>query len=333
MKRFCIAFLFCMFFTGCSPAKSYTLKKDTLVLEVNLSKEEADKQILDCILWNDKKLTHEEERNLILKYNEADLKALHTFEVHIYKDATEILIMEVMMQDTTKPEIEITEKELTFGANIEEYIKITDNYDDEGLRKGLIVEGYDAKAAGTQEVVIRAMDSSHNEAELVIKVIVKEDTELEDASSIHSTKGNVDSSTVKVEGNGGSVKSDSGRSTFSDANGNEITEEEYYKMLEEANQPIEPNYICPTVPHHMEGNIEVWDGDPNLPCDWTPNRLGNTGLEFDTEEEAWAYMDSIMIPAGHIGGFMGPSIIRYNGGWVTWSPNIPECCIDGDHDN
>lgn len=333
MKRFCIAIMLCMFFAGCSPAKSYSLKKDTLVLEVNLSKEEADKQILDCILLNDKELTDEDEKNLSLDYDEAGLKALQTFEAHIYKDDTEVSIIKVTMQDTTKPEIEMTEKELAFGANIEEYMKITDNYDgEEELRKGLIVEGYDAKAAGSQEVVIRAMDSSHNEAELVVEVIVKEATEPEGASSIHSTQGNVDSSTANVEGNGGSVKS-GGRSSFYDANGNEITEEEYYKIIEEANQPIEPNYVCPTVPHHMEGNIEVWDGDPNLPCDWTPNHLGNTGLEYDTEEEAWAYMDSIMIPAGHIGGFMGPSIIRYNGGWVTWSPNIPECCMDGDHDN
>lgn len=333
MKGFCIAIMFCMFFTGCSPAKSYTLKKDTLVLEVNLSKEEADEQILDCILLNDKELTDEDEKNLILDYDEADLKALHTFEAHIYKDDTEVSFIKVTMQDTTKPVIKMTEKELAFGANIEEYIKITDNYDDEeGLRKGLIVEGYDAKAAGSQEVVIRAMDSSHNEAELVVEVIVKEAMEPEGASSIHSTQGNVDLSTANVEGNGGSVNS-GGRSFFYDADGNELTEEEYDKLIDEANQPVEPNYVCPTVPHHMEGNIEVWDGDPNLPCDWTPNRLGNTGIEFDTEEEAWAYMDSIMIPAGHIGGFMGPSIIRYNGGWVTWSPNIPECCMDKDHDN
>lgn len=56
-------------------------------------------------------------------------------------------------------------------------------------------------------------------------------------------------------------------------------------------------------------------GNPNLPCDWTTNPLGNTGLLFDTEDEVWQYTFSQGLgPAEIIIHY-----IHYNGGYTKYS--------------
>lgn len=320
MRKFIVccttALLLCI--TGCSSSNTYTQKETPLILEVNQSKEDADKLILEGILRNDKTLKDEDKESLTLNYDEAKLKSLNTFEIIVKnKDDAEIIKVKAETKDTTKPKVELTEKELERGADIKKLIKVSDNYDDEEtLLKTLNIEGYSDETIGTQEITIRVEDSSKNQTELKTEIIVKEDVPAEDTSNQNANQSNSNSYTANGGSNSSNGTGSSGKSTYHDEYGNEITEEQYYEMIEEANKPVAPNYACPTVPHYVDANgVEVWEGNPDLPCDWTPYPLGNTGLLFETEDEVWQYAFS----QGWGPAEITIHYIHYNGGYTKYS--------------
>lgn len=320
MRKFIVccttALLLCI--TGCSSSNTYTQKETPLILEVNQSKEDADKLILEGILRNDKALKDEDKESLTLNYDEEKLKSLNTFEIAVInKDDIEILKIKVETKDTTKPNIELMEKEIAFGTDIKKLVKVSDNYDDEEtLLKTLEIEGYNAETIGIQEITIRVEDSSKNQTEVKTEIIIKEDVQTEDTSNQNANQGDANSYTIHDGSSSSSGRGSSGKSTYHDEYGNEITEEQYYEMIEEANKPVKPNYACPTVPHYVDANgVEVWEGDPNLPCDWTPNPLGNTGLLFETEDEVWQYAFS----QGWSPAEITIHYIHYNGGYTKYS--------------
>lgn len=310
--------------TGCSNSVNYTQKETPLVLEVNQSKADADKQMLEGILKNDETLKEEDKESLTLVYDGEKLKSLNTFEVVVHNiENAEILKIKVETKDTTKPIIELSEKEVEFGTDIKKLVKVSDNYDDEEtVSKTLKIDGYNAETSGKQEITIQVEDSSKNQAELKIEVIVKEEEQTEDTSTQNSTyQGNTNSYTANSgsssSGGNGSSSNSGGPSggRYYDANGNEITAEEYYKMIEESTKPAVPNYACPSVPHHMEGNVEVWEGDPDLPCDYIfAGHVGNGGL-FNTYDEAF----NALISVGGNAQDNPIGTVRYNDGTVKYS--------------
>lgn len=306
---------------ACS-GNTYTLTQQELSLEVNTYTVEDEKISDDIQLFNaftylrlnDKELTEDQQKEINIE-NNVDYSKLGDYTIAYRKDDKDITdTLKVKIVDTTKPIIKLTETEFEVGSDIKEKIELSDNYDDEKtLKENLKIEGYNAETLGKQNISIEVKDRSNNQIELKIEILVKEEEKTENISTQNSTPQN-NSNTYAANGGSGNSGS-SGKTTLFDANGNVITEEEYYKRIEESTKQAEPSYACPTVPHHMEGNVEVWEGDPDLPCDYIfAGSVGNGGL-FNTYDEAF----NALI---HIGGNAQDNpigTVRYNDGSVKYS--------------
>ncbi|MCR0349149.1 hypothetical protein DWW36_17530 [Erysipelotrichaceae bacterium AF15-26LB] len=321
MLKSIIMCLVILCFVACTSTDKFTQKESCLLLEVNLSKEDADKQIIDNILLNDNTLNDEDKNSIKLVYDEKNLNSLHTFEIIVNKNDTEILKMNIKMQDTTKPKIEISKKEIPYGSDVKDFIKVSDNYDDEEiLLKALEIEGYNAKESGKQNIRIKLKDRALNIAELKVGIIVKDEDNESDNSTLNSTQKLQSNSSTYNSGNGASAGSGSSGSTttgsgYFDANGNPISKEQYEQLINAANKPSEPEYACPTVPHHIEGNVEIWEGDPNFPCDYIfMGSIGNGGL-YNTYNEAEAALMKLGLTAQNnpVGS------VHYNDGTIKYT--------------
>lgn len=95
------------------------------------------------------------------------------------------------------------------------------------------LEGYDAETIDTQEITIRVEDSSKNQTECKTEIIIKKDVLAENPSNQNANQGNSNSYIINDGSSSSSGRENGGKSTYHDEYGNEITEEQYYEMIEE----------------------------------------------------------------------------------------------------
>lgn len=264
---------------GCTYEK-YEQKENPCMIEVNTLKEEADDIIKNQLLKNDLSLDETETNTLILEYDNELLKTLGEFDVKVKNKDKELLLVKIKVQDTTKPTINLNTKEFELGAKIEDEIILNDNYDNvDALREELKVEGYSADKEGAQEITIFTKDSSNNEVIEKFSIAISH-TDEEQTTTISDNNSNLNNH--GVYSNSDSSSNDSGSSNNSsnsggdisdilgntkkyfDSQGNEITKEEYDRLMDEYNK--QPSG-CPT------------GFDTDFPCDYIfMGSIGNGGL-------------------------------------------------------
>lgn len=287
---FFIAVSMCLIITACSSEK-YSVNEKEIVIEVKTyttekEKEKDDIKFFDPLSYlalNEKELTNEQKEEIVVSSN-VDCDKIGEYEISFKKDDKELLEpIKVKVVDTTKAKISLTENEFQVGTDITEKIEFSDNYDDaETLKDNLRVDGYDSESSGEQEITISLKDSSGNETiekfTITLTETPKEDQkyDINDVPYAPGQSGGGSSSGGSA-GNSGGSSGNSGGSSGNSGGNSGSSGGGWTPPVEQPVAPTPPPAACP-------GGM-----DPSLPCDWTPNNVGNTGLIFNTMEDAYKY--------------------------------------------
>lgn len=307
----------------------YSVKEKEITFEVKSKFDEANDKVIANIQKDKTALTKEESKSLKTDFEEKDLEKIGEKDVKYYIDDKEVAKTKVIVKDTTKPDIKIEDFEVEQFVKLTDYksladktkVQLSDNYDEVAeLEKSVNIKGYDSEKEGEQKVTISIKDSSGNQTSVEVKVTVKkfempEESEPK-ATPVEEQQYNMDdipyaesSSSNNGSGNNGSGNSgwtnDSGGNSGGSSGGSTPAPvpTPTPPVVEE---PVTPPAACP-------GGM-----DPALPCDFTPNNVGNTGLIFNSLNELYDYADS-----------QGWSVktyvvfyLNYNDGSIKYSINL-----------
>lgn len=315
---FFIAVSMCLILTACTSGK-YTVNEKEIVIEVKTyttekEKEKDDIKFFDPLSYlalNEKELTDEQKEKIVVSSN-VDCDKIGEYEISFKKDDKELLEpIKVKVVDTTKAKISLTESEFHVGTDITEKIEFSDNYDDaETLKENLRVDGYDSESSGEQEITISLKDSSGNETIEKFTITLTETPKADQNYDINdipyapgqSDGGNSSGGSAGGSGSGSGGSSSGGSSSGGNSGGSSGGGWTPPPVVE---APVTPPAACPG------GN------DESLPCDWTPNNIGNTGMIFDSLDSLYNYADNQGWSVKEYTVFY----LNYNGGYTKYSIN------------
>lgn len=303
-KVLCVVALSLSILTGCSGDK-YSLKEEKVSIEVKGFTDDETKVSDNVILFspftylllNDTELSKEQQKGIEVVTN-IDFNKLGEYTLSYKKDDKEITdTLKITVQDTTKPTLKLEGNEFEVGTDLKGKVVYSDNYDDiDTLQAKLSIKGYNASQVGTQKVTISIEDSSGNKESIEKEITVIEKKKEESEVGVNANTPQNDNQYNHYPQITEPTDSDY-------TNSNEKIDDYIPTTPPVVEEPVSPPVACP-------GGM-----DRNLPCDFTPNNIGNTGLIFNTMEEAYKYAES----QGWPGNSYSVGALNYNGGYIKYT--------------
>lgn len=251
------------------------------------------------------------------------------------KEITQEIKLEV--KDTKNPEITLNKEEVEITAG-DEYdsksnIKAVKDPVDGDIKysdvKDLKKDGYQITGelkkdtAGTYEQKVIAYDVNGNKSEKSFKVIVKEKEETNDDQQT-TTNGQADTSSTTVNANAGSTGGGTAQATGGTNTGSGQATDGGATPAPQPTPVPEPTPAPQPTPEPKPTVLCPNGIFPQYPCNEIINGMdgnpGNSGMWFDTMEEADAWADSVTSIGGTWEGHGWSSMdVEYNDGSKKWS--------------